>query len=248
MKYLNAALFLESYILMGLIAKDLPALVLLVLPGFISAGVYYTLTAHPKTSEFERIVQSLIFTTFVQIGLILIKPILFFFSRWWALGNWTTNIELVWSVVIAIIIGLIFAVVSNKNLFHKFFQRLEWSSRTSYPSEWYAAFTEHKNTYVLLHLDGSRRIRGWPDQWPDQSDKGFFILAEAEWVLDDAVFEDQIAPLHHTKRILIPAAEVKMVEFLWPADDDEPASQRSNLNAPLVQISQADTKGENHGS
>lgn len=38
---------------MGWIAKDLPTLIFLLLPGFISAGLFYTLTAHPKTSEFE---------------------------------------------------------------------------------------------------------------------------------------------------------------------------------------------------
>jgi hypothetical protein len=33
---------------MGWIAKDLPTLVFMLLPGFLAAGVFYTLTAHPK--------------------------------------------------------------------------------------------------------------------------------------------------------------------------------------------------------
>jgi len=183
---------------MSLIAKDLPALIFLLLPGFISAGVFYTLTAHPKTSEFERIVQSLIFTALVRLNLHWIKPLLFRASVWRSFGRWTEDIEFDWSIAIAVVIGLVFAVFSNRDWFHSMIRRVGWGSRTSYPSEWYAAFTIHKDRYILLHLDGNRRLRGWPDQWPDQPDKGYFILAEAEWVLDN-----QVALLHQVKRVTV---------------------------------------------
>ena len=58
---------------MGWIAKDLPTLVFMLLPGFIAAGVFYTLTAHPKSSEFERLIQSLIFTSIIKLLTILLK-------------------------------------------------------------------------------------------------------------------------------------------------------------------------------
>jgi len=92
---------------MSLIAKDLPTLIFLLLPGFISAGVFYTLTAHPKTSEFERIVQSLIFTALVRFNLHWIKPILFRASAWKSFGHWTEDVEFDWSVGIAVAIGLV---------------------------------------------------------------------------------------------------------------------------------------------
>ena len=40
------------------------ALMVLV-PGFVSAGVYFGLTSHPKPSMFERIVQAIVFTVVV---------------------------------------------------------------------------------------------------------------------------------------------------------------------------------------
>ena len=199
---------------MGLIAKDLPTLIFLLLPGFISAGVYYTLTAHPKTSEFERIVQSLVFTALVRIGLNFVKPLLFHAPAWLVLGRWSADVEFGWSVGLAIFWGLLFAVFSNRDWFHRLTRWGKMSSRTSYPSEWYSAFTTHKNRYILLWLKDERRLRGWPEEWPDQSDKGFFILANPEWILGD-----EIAPLYKAKRFLVPASEVKMVEFLL-ADDE----------------------------
>ena len=78
---------------MGWIAKDLPTLIFLLLPGFISAGLFYTLTAHPKTSEFERLVQALIFTTLIKFTTTLIKPILFRFSSGHSFGAWDADAD-----------------------------------------------------------------------------------------------------------------------------------------------------------
>ena len=36
------------------------------LPGFVAAAVFYSLTSHPKPSQFERVVQALVFTAIVQ--------------------------------------------------------------------------------------------------------------------------------------------------------------------------------------
>ena len=221
---------------MSLIAKDLPTLIFLLLPGFISAGVYYTLTAHPKMSEFERLIQSLIFTAFVRLGLILVKPILFNTPGWAVFGRWTVDVEFAWSVGLAIALGLTFAVFSNRDWFHRLSRGFGMSSRTSYPSEWYSACTNHKSRYVLLHLENDRKPRGWPEEWPDQHDKGFFILANAEWVLGD-----EVAPLYKAKRFLVPASQVIMVEFLLLDDEitisDQEATRIDRLLATVPQKS-----------
>ena len=179
----------------------------------------------------------------MRLGLHLIKPILFWASSWRSFGKWSDDVEFDWSVVLAIVIGLLFALISNKDWFHKVFRWMGWGSRTSYPSEWYAAFTIFKECYVLLHLEGDRRLRGWPDQWPDQPDKGFFILAEAEWVLGD-----QVAPLHQVKRIVIPATEVKMVEFLFgPGEVGVPPAELDQV-AQLLFQTQVEVENSDHGS
>ncbi len=58
---------------MSLIAKDLPTLVFMLLPGFLAAGIFHTLTAHPKSSEFERVIQALIFTTILKFATIVLR-------------------------------------------------------------------------------------------------------------------------------------------------------------------------------
>ncbi len=63
---------------MGIIAKDIPMLIQMLLPGFIAAGVFFTLTAHPKLSEFERLIQALIFTSILRVLTISIRAIFLF--------------------------------------------------------------------------------------------------------------------------------------------------------------------------
>jgi Family of unknown function (DUF6338) len=195
---------------MGLIAKDIPTLIFLLLPGFIAAGVFYTLTAHPKTSEFERLIQSLIFTAFVRLGIIMAKPTLFYVGRKWrSYGVWNEDLEFGWSMFLAIAIGLAFAFLAHHDWFHAVMRWCKFTNRTSFPSEWFGAFRK-RGRFVVLHLDGERRLRGWPTEWPDQPDKGHFVILEPAWILDNG----EESPVYEDDRILVPAVDVKMVEFL----------------------------------
>ena len=36
------------------------------LPGFVAAAIFYSLTSHPKPSDLERVIQALIFTVIGQ--------------------------------------------------------------------------------------------------------------------------------------------------------------------------------------
>lgn len=114
----------------------------------------------------------------------------------------------------AIILGLLFSYVSNTNALYNKFLLKKITRRTSYPSQWFSAFSS-KDRYVYLHLDGDRRIYGWPDEWPDHPDEGHFILMEPEWILDD----NTRVPLHLIEKMLIPASEVVMVEMEKPEDE-----------------------------
>jgi len=194
---------------MGLIAKDLPALVFMLLPGFMAAGVFYTLTSHPKASEFERLIQALIFTAILKALTIVLRGAFLGLGAVCPVAAWTSDVELVWSIILSVPLGLSFAWLANTDKFHAYARGKGLSSRTSYPSEWYGAFTRQKR-WVILHLADGRRIYGWAEEWPDQPDKGHFVLDQAEWLLDN----NERAPMFRVQRFMLPAAEVKMVEFL----------------------------------
>lgn len=68
----------------------------------------------------------------------------------------------------------------------------------------------------MLHLKGGRRLYGWPEEWPDQPDKGHFLIAEAEWLLDDGSRQG----LDCVWNILVPATDVELVEFMMLQYDE----------------------------
>ncbi len=189
-------------------AKDFVTLLQYLLPGFVAAWVFYSFTSFPKPSQFERVVQALIFTIFIQALVYVIKQALFCVGKKWSYFTWDVNSELVWSIISAILLGIIFSYFANNDKIHKKLRKLGITRETSYPSEWFGVFINNI-TYVVLHLDGERRLYGWPIEWPSEPEKGHFVLVQASWFA-----ENEQIPTTGVESIMVDVKEVKMVEFM----------------------------------
>ena len=199
---------------METMAKDFVAILQYLLPGFMAAWIIYSLTSYPKPSQFERVVQALIFTIFIQGFVYLIRESLLFIGTKWPLFDWNFNSNLIWSVVVAILFGLFFSYFANNDKIHKKLRDKGITRETSYPSEWFGTFLKNV-TYIVLHLDGERRLYGWPIEWPSEPEKGHFVLVQASWLLNGAKNGEEIqVPLTGVDRIMVDVKEVKMVEFM----------------------------------
>lgn len=194
---------------MGWITKDLASLLSFLVPGFIAAALFYSLTAHPKSSEFERVIEALIFTVVVRPFVTMYRETALFLGRFISLGKWTEEVELIWSIGAGVCLGLSLSIVSNRDLFHSMMRARGWSSQTAFPSEWFSALVRNKS-WLVLHLKDQRRLFGWPEEWPDQSDRGHFLMDQPEWLLDD----NERLPIYQTEKILINAVDVVMIEFV----------------------------------
>lgn len=142
------------------------------LPGFVTAWIFYGFTAHPKPSLFERVVQALIFTTIIQAILSLVRQVV-------PSSLLVTDFALVTSLSLAVVLGFLTVAVVNGDWFHSAMRMAGLSKRTAMPSEWYVAFYRSDN-YVILHLEDGRRLYGYPLQWPDNSLEGHFELMDRE--------------------------------------------------------------------
>ena len=123
------------------------------------------------------------------------------------------NRNLIWLILIAVCLGLLFAWISNKDLTHKFFRYIGITRENSYPSEWYSAFSRHPNCFVVLYMVGNRGLYGWPTEWPSKPGQGHFRIEGAEW-LQDKQQDEQLNSIKLEGTLLIPESEVEMVEFL----------------------------------
>jgi hypothetical protein len=126
--------------------------------------------------------------------------------------------------VLAIILGLFVARYANNDKIHKLLRKLSFTKETSYPSVWFGAFSQNE-TYVVLHLKDLRRIYGWPEEWPNEPNVGYFSISEAEWLEDS-----KRIPLQEVSIILIPANEVLFVEFMYLKNNDKSKYLRSDKN------------------
>lgn len=165
------------------------------LPGFVAAVIFYSLTSHPKPGGLDRVIQALIFTAIIQA---VVQPI----------EGKLGNIEAIASIMVAIILGVITAWLSNKDIAHGILRKIGITRETSHPSEWYSSFARNK-WYIVLHLTGQRRLYGFPVEWPSNPEKGHFRIAEAEWLV-----EEERKPITGVENILISYDEVEMVEFM----------------------------------
>ena len=199
--------FMES------LSTSVVSLLQYLMPGFLAAWVFYGFTSHKKPSQFERVVQALIFTLFVQAAVFILQAVYLWIGQFFSFGSWTKHLDLLASIVCAILLGMIFAFFVNTDRVHKIIRRIGVSRGSSYSSEWFGIFTE-KITFVVLHLKDGRRIYGWPKVWPS-TPKGHIALEKASWLDEN---NNQIC-LDTVDAILISAEDVKMVEFMKTVED-----------------------------
>lgn len=193
---------------MDSISQNVVTILQYLLPGFLAAWIFYGFTSYPKPSQFERVIQALIFTLIIQAVVFVEKATFLKTGVFWNVGNWNEHSEIICSTVSAILLGILFSYYANNDKFHKFIRKIGISKETSFPSEWFGTFLKNI-TYIVLHLKDERRIYGWPIEWPSVPDRGHFLLVQASWLEDT-----EEIPIKGVESILIDVNDVRWVEFM----------------------------------
>ncbi|MGM3225703.1 DUF6338 family protein [Dickeya zeae] len=192
------------------ISSEIFTILKYLLPGFISAWIFHSFTSYPKQAQFERIIQALIFTAFIQFIVMMLKDFLIWLGQILGpiFGSWTVTSDFYWSYICAIAIGFSFSTLANNDKFHGLLRKWKITKETSYHCEWYGTFKENEN-FVILHLKDERRIFGWPTEWPSDPTKGHVILQDPSWVTDEG-YKD----MPTVKLFMVSVSDIKWVEFL----------------------------------
>lgn len=196
------------------ISQDVVALLQYLAPGFVVAWVFYGLTSHTKPSQFERVVQALIFTVVVHAIVILERIVAEPVGKQLSLGEWSANSQLLASLVTALIVGLAMSACVNADAFHRWTRKLGISSRSAHPCEWFGIFAEYPR-YVVLQLKDGARIYGWPKVWPSEYNKGHFFITAAMRTVEGITQE-----LDTLDGVLIDVRDVSSVEFVKPPEGE----------------------------
>ena len=198
---------------MSWVSSEVVGVLTFLLPGFLAAKIFYFLTSHPVPGVFDRIIHALIFT---MVGRALTASLSSFFLGDSTIDEsvgWNNGYVLLFNFVVAVILAVASVLIVNNDILHGCLRRINVTKETSYPSEWYRAFARRPDCYVILHMDEQRRLYGYPEEWPSDPNKGHFRIAEAEWLTGDVADANGLAGTD-VSAILVPATQVKMVEFL----------------------------------
>lgn len=216
------------------ISKDLIILLNYLLPGFLVAWIYFSLTSHQRPSQFERVVQALIFALFVHFVVVgCARPLILLVGRCYSFGVWDQEAEAFTSLAIALALGVLFSYLNNSDRLHSRLRAWGFTTRSSHPSEWCTAF-ETKKTWVALELKDGRRLYGWPYIWPADPTKGHIFITHGIWLEEseekkelllsgeedvdsESVMQVEVSENAESDRpvqILVDVTEVKWVEFI----------------------------------
>ncbi len=197
------------------IGRETVSLLLYLLPGFLVAWLFYSLTSHSKPTQLERIIQALIFTLLVHALLVLERLLLQYVGQWYALRPWDKDAELLASVVTALLLGIFVAHLTNKDTIHRHLRRFELSQRSASPNEWCTVFGSRRQ-FVVAHLRDGRRLYGWPLVWPSDPEKGHLFMTQPSWIHGETPLE-----LVDTEGILVDVKDIGHVEFADPPKEQE---------------------------
>jgi hypothetical protein len=200
--------------------KEVATLLFELFPGFVAARILYGLSSYPKPSQFERLAQALVLSFIVRVLAIPEQSILIRIGKYHAITVWDGDSQLLAATITGVAIGLFGSYFAQNDWLYSLARKLKLTTRTAYPSEWFGAFNRTPR-FVVLHLKDTRRILGWPLQWPSDSAIGHFELVKSSWLPtaaaqgQDAGGNDRGAAVSTgVNAILVPVAEVTFVEFL----------------------------------
>lgn len=193
---------------MDSVSSELVSLLQFLLPGFITAWIFYAFTSYKKPEQFERVVQALVFTFVIQSIFELIKFLSLTIGSYYSLGPWKAELESGLRASIALILGLVICFYANNDKLHSILRKRAITKKTSFPSEWHGEFAK-RVTYVALNLKNGRRLYGWPREWPADSTSGHFSIEQPSWLTPEGEL-----PITGVESVVISAGDVEFVEFM----------------------------------
>ena len=119
---------------MGWASSEAVSVLSFLLPGFVAAAVFHSLTSYPKPKEFDRVVQALIFTIIAQA---IVQGIQGMARLVKSEISWIAEFEILVSVCIAVAVAIVVVYLSNHDTLHGLLRRLGVTKENAYPSEWY---------------------------------------------------------------------------------------------------------------
>ena len=188
------------------------AILLVLLPGFVSAKIVDACCARTKRGDLERIVEALIFAFFIYIPYALIfhgqLPLEWTHGD---RGNFTVQIRpghLALLGACAIVLALFWSWMVAQDSMHSLLRRLHLTQRTSRISVWSDIFHQLGGTVEVTLGDG-RTVIGWLKCYSDDAEESTLFVENAHWVGENSV----LVPIDGPGILLTKECKIQFIQF-----------------------------------
>ena len=168
---------------------------LLLLPGFISGQILYSIFGPDDISPMKRILDAVMLSFIINLLVPLMvswEPLAYVKSGTFGLEYYfSKNIRVIYvSLTLIIALPLTIGYVYYNDYIHSLLRRLQITTKSSRQNTWNDTFLSN-NRYVVVSLKDGRRIRGYPLMVSTDPKDGYIYLYNPAWVNDDKTSEEE---------------------------------------------------------
>ena len=203
----------------GLSYQGLAALLIL-LPGFLTAGIVQILSSRPQRSELDKIIDALLYSFLVYVVFAAVRaPFPVALRTESVAGGQQFLIEirfrsLIELTGIAVALALAVGAMMTSDFPLSLLRRLRITQRTSRVSVWSDTFHDLTG-YVQVELADGRQIMGWLRYYSDTAEERSLLLEDAAWI--DADGKEISVP--GPGMLLTTESDIRTIMFLDPIQD-----------------------------
>jgi hypothetical protein len=192
------------------------AILLILLPGFLCAGLIQSLCVRPTQTELDKVWEALLYSFVIYVLFTLLAgssmPVDLRVSETNGAKQFSIQLQprlLAILMLISVVLALAIGGIATNDLSGKVFRRLRLTQRTTRRSVWSDTFHDYGGI-VLVELGDSRRVEGWVRYYSDEPTPASLFLERAAWVTD----ENTLTPIEGPGILITESIGIQTIEFL----------------------------------
>lgn len=176
---------------MGTLGFETLVVFMVLLPGFLAAGIVHVLCVGTKQTELEKLIEAFVYSFIAYAAFIAIFHRFPLQPPQGTSGNlaayYLSSVhpsDVLFLLALGVVIGLVVGASITNDLHGRLFRVVRFTNRTSRPSIWLDVFSEVKD-YVQIEFEDGRRLIGWPRYFSDTPEDSSLFLENAAWIKPD---------------------------------------------------------------
>lgn len=177
------------------ITHETLAILLLLMPGFISSILLNVVLARKPADATSRVIEALVFSFLIYALMSPLyqgAPLQLVSTSSGTSTSYrlvTSYVPLLGSLLLSVLLPLGISLFIRKDLHMRTLRTLRITSHTARENTWQDVFLD-KVCYIVLNLKDGNRVFGWPEYYSKDPEEGLLYLQDPAWLEDDGTYRD----------------------------------------------------------